>query len=280
MGDRVTVVDAARELLEGARNADGGYGPRPEAPSEPEPTALAAIALDDADARVWLAGHQRDDGSFGLVDGFVRDEAATGLAALALGPGDALERALDHLEVLEAERVPFNPAIPQDGDIAGWPWTDDTFGWVEPTSRAMLALKRFRPGSPRIAQGVTLLRDRRSVGGGWNYGNRLVLGEELAPFAHTSAMALLALRGLDAELEAEGTARLRSLWRDERAGSISLALALGVFRLAGDAEESAEIETALTVAASEGLLEDAVTAAWIAIAKGDGLDVVTGETSR
>jgi hypothetical protein len=279
MGDRVTVLDAARELLERARDPDGGYGPRPSAPSEPEPTALAAIALDDADARAWLAGHQRDDGSFGLVDGFVRDEAATGLVALALEPGDALERALDHLEVLEAERVPFNPAIPQDGDITGWPWTDDTFGWVEPTSRAMLALKRSRPGSPRIEQGMALLRDRRSVGGGWNYGNRLVLGEELPPFAHTTAMALLALRGLGAELEAEGTARLRSLWRHERAGAISLALALGVFRLAGDAEESAEVETALTVAASGGLLEDAVTAAWIAIATGDGLDVVAAETS-
>jgi hypothetical protein len=270
MGDRVTASDIALDLLQRARNPDGGSGPRPGAPSEPEPTALTAIALDDDDARAWLVADQRDDGSFGLVDGFVRDEAATALAALAL-EGDARERALDHLEALEAERVPFSAAIPQDGSIAGWPWTDDTFGWVEPTARAMLALKRFRPDSPRIEQGVALLRDRRSVGGGWNYGNRLVLGEELPPFAHTTAIALLALHGLDAELEAEGSARLRSLWREERTGPITLALTLAASSLAGDGAEADAIRAALDEATAEGLLDDVVAAAWIAIATGDGL---------
>jgi len=271
MGDRVTASDIARDLLGRARNPDGGSGPRPGAPSEPEPTALTAIALDDDAARAWLVSNQRDDGSFGLVDGFVRDESATALAVLALDDDDARERALDHLEALEAERVPFSPAIPQDGSITGWPWTDDTFGWVEPTSRAMLALKRFRPGSARIAQGVALLRDRRSVGGGWNYGNRLVLGEELTPFAHTTAIALLALHGLDAGLEAEGSSRLRSLWREERAGPITLALSLAAFSLAGDAAEADAIRAALDEATADGVLDDAVAAAWIVIATGDGL---------
>jgi hypothetical protein len=230
------------------------------------------MALDDADARAWLVEHQRDDGSFGLVDGFVRDEAATGLAALALDGGDALERALDHLEGLEAERVPFNPAIPQDGQIPGWPWTDDTFGWVEPTSRAMLALKRWRAGSARLDEGVALLRDRRSIGGGWNYGNREVLGEELPPFAHTTAIAVLALRGLDDELETEGAARLRSLWREERDGAISLALSLGAFTALRDDDEASAVETALVdVVRGSDLLGDTVAAAWIAIVTGDGL---------
>ncbi|HSL11009.1 MAG TPA: hypothetical protein VLA82_06805 [Actinomycetota bacterium] len=272
MGDKVTASGTAHDLLRRSRNVDGGYGPRPGAPSEPEPTALTAIALDDDAARAWLVSNQRNDGSFGLVDGFVRDEAATAIAALALAAGHVQERALDHLEALEAERVPFSEAIPQDGSITGWPWTDDTFGWVEPTSRATLALKRFRPGSPRIEQGVALLRDRRSVGGGWNYGNRLVLGEELPPFAHTTAIAVLALHGLDDDLEREGSERLRSLWREERDGPISLALSRAAFTAVGDDDEVRAVERALDdVVHGSDLLADTVTAAWIAIVTGDGL---------
>ena len=271
MGDRVTASGIARDLLERGRNPDGGYGPRPGAPSEPEPTALAAIALDDADARAWLGSHQRDDGSFGLVDGFVRDVAATGLVALALGEGEPREHALDHLEALEGERIGFSDTVPMDGEISAWPWTDDTFTWVEPTSRAILALKRFRPTSPRIAQGIAMLRDRRSIGGGWNYGNSVVLGEELPPFAHTTAIAVLALHGLDRELEAEGTSRLRALWRVERSGPISLALSLAAFSVAGDASEADAIGDALEDASSRGLLDDVVAAAWIVVAHGEGL---------
>ena len=277
MGDAMTVHEAAVRLLEAARNDDEGFGPRPGAPSEPEPTALAAVALDDARAREWLVAHQRDDGSFGLVDGFVRDEAATGLAAIALDEGEARERALDRLESLEGQRVVSDAAIPLDGDLAGWPWTLDTFGWVDPTARALLALRLLRPGSDRIADGIALLRDRSSVGGGWNYGNRVVLGEELPPFAHTTAIALLGLHGLDAELEAEATARLRELWRAERAGGISLALSLAVFRLGGDEDEAAAVDAALTdVVVGSGLLDDAVVAAWCAIVTRPGLERLSG----
>jgi hypothetical protein len=267
-----TVQDMARELLERARNGDGGFGPRPDAPSEPEPTALAAIALDVPEARGWLEAHQRDDGSFGIVDGFVRDEATTGLAALGLGDDESRERALDRLEALHGRRIEPNAAVPLNGDLTGWAWTDGAFGWVEPTSRAILALKILRPSSPRIAEGVALLRDRRSVGGGWNYGNRVVLGEELPPFAHTTAIALLALRGLDPELEAEGIARLRVLWRHERTGAISVALSHAAFLLAGDASEADASATALGEVASAGMLDDTVTAGWIVIVAGGGLE--------
>ena len=273
MGDTVTASNVARELLERARNPDGGFGPRPGAPSEPEPTALGAIALDAADARAWLVANQRDDGSFGIVDGFVRDEAATGLAILALDDGEPRERALDRLEILEGEHIAFDPSTPMDGDIPAWPWTDDTFTWVEPTSRAMLALKRYRPASPRIVQGIEMLRDRRSVGGGWNYGNRVVLGEDLPPFAHTTAIAVLAVRGIDPELEREGSERLRGLWRAERTGAISLALSRAVYALADDGDEVRAIDDALeeTSATTDLLLDDAVAAAWVAIATGPGL---------
>ncbi|MGH2539158.1 MAG: hypothetical protein ACRDGK_01405 [Actinomycetota bacterium] len=270
--DRSQIFEAAGRRLLAARNGDGGFGPGRGAPSEPEPTALAAIALDDDAARRWLIGRQRDDGSFGVVEGFARDEGATGLAAIAAGPGAVREHALDRLEELEAEPVPQSDAVPLDGSIRGWPWVGGTAGWVEPTARSLLALRLFRPGSPRIAEAVAYLRDRRCVGGGWNYGNRVVLDEVLPPFAQTTAAALLGLHGLDDALEREGAARLRGLWRRERAGCLSVAFSLAVFRIKGERDEAAGAAEALAdVVTRTDLLADPVSAAWAAIAAGPGV---------
>jgi len=270
--DRSQIFEAVGRRLLAARNDDGGFGPGPAAPSEPEPTALAAIALDDDGARRWLIGRQRDDGSFGVVQGFVRDEGSTCLAAIAAGPGAVRERALDRLEDLEAEPVTPSEAVPLDGSIRGWPWVGGTAGWVEPTARSLLALRLYRPGSPRIADAVAYLRDRRCVGGGWNYGNQVVLDEVLPPFAHTTAAALLGLHGVDAALEREGAARLRGLWRRERAGGLSVAFSLAVFRIRGEHDEAAAATEALAdVVARTDLLGDPVAAAWAAIASGPGV---------
>jgi len=272
MTDRSEIFEAAGRRLRAARNYDGGFGPGPAAPSEPEPTALAAIALGDDGARRWLMQRQRDDGSFGIVQGFVRDEGATGLAALAAGPGLTRERALDRLEELEGEPLESSAAVPLDGSIRGWPWVGGTAGWVEPTARSLLALRLFRPGSLRIGEAMAFLRDRRCVGGGWNYGNREVLGEDLPPFAHTTATALVGLHGLDDALEHQGAARLRDLWRRERAGGISVALSLAVFRIRGDRDEASGAADVLAdIVAHTDLLGDPVAAAWAAIATGPGV---------
>ena len=259
-------------LLRGARNADGGFGPRPGTPSEPEPTSLSAIALGDDDARAWLLDHQRADGSFGTVDGWVVDEAATGLASLALF-GAARERALDHLEDVRALPGDGGAATPHDVDVLGWPWTRSTFGWVEPTSRALLAFRTGRPTSSAIDDAVALLRDRECVGGGWNYGNRTVLGADLEPYAQVTAFGLIAAAGLDDELEARALAALERLWREERDGGLSVALSLSAFRLHSD-ERSAELarRTLADIVRRTGLLGDTVSIAWAAIATGDALE--------
>jgi hypothetical protein len=87
-----------------------------------------------------------------------------------------------------------------DPDLTGWPWTEGTFSWVEPTAYALLALKRLRPGLPgalaedRIEQGERMIIDRVCLDGGWNYGNSRVLGEDLWSYPDTTALALLALQ--------------------------------------------------------------------------------------
>ncbi len=135
-----------------------------------------------------------------------------------------------------------------------------------------MALRLLRPGAGAIDDGVALLRDREAVGGGWNYGNRTVLDEDLPPYVQTTAIALIALRGADAAIESRGLDVLAGLWRDESSGGLSVATTLAAFRLHGRGPEAAEAAEVLELLVSEtGLVGDAVALAWAAIATGDGL---------
>jgi hypothetical protein len=261
-----------REALLTARQPDGGFGPRVGLPSEPEPTALAAIALDDADARMWLEAHQRVDGRFVMELGAVENDSATPLAAIAL-EGSARERALDAVVRTRAARFPSTVAVPYDTAYRGWPWTLDTFGWTEPTARAVLALRLLRPdAAAAIDDGLGVLRNRECVGGGWNYGNRVVLGVDLPPYTQTTAMALLALQRSDEPARRRGLERLRHLWREERSGGISLAVAAAALRTLEDADV-APVEGALADAFGRSrFLGDVAALGWAAIATGEALE--------
>jgi hypothetical protein len=269
------VTDAAG-LLRRTRNRDGGFGARGGQPSEPEPTALAALALDDDDARAWLVERQGSDGSYSIRVGPYVNDSATALGALALGPGPERERALDHVEAGRARRVASTDAIPIDPTVVGWGWAGRTASWVEPTARALWALREHRPSSPAVADAVALLRDRECVGGGWNYGNRIVLDEELVPFAQTTAVALVALRDLDAQLEARGVETLRRLWRLESAGGLTLATAVAAFRVHGEGTEAAAASDLLRrLVVETELLGDVTALAWAALATSDRLRETT-----
>ncbi len=81
----------------------------------------------------------------------------------------------------------------------GWPWTPDTFHWVEPTSYALLALKPTdwawqKPHQQIIRQAVAYLLQKSCAGGGWNYGCTTVLGVNLEPIPMTTCVALLSLQ--------------------------------------------------------------------------------------
>jgi hypothetical protein len=43
--------------------------------------------------------------------------------------------------------------------------------------------------------GQKMMRQRRAVDGGWNYGNRIVLGEELPSYPETTGLALVGMLG-------------------------------------------------------------------------------------
>jgi Prenyltransferase and squalene oxidase repeat len=267
-----TMATDIRKLLIGIQDPDGGFGARPGQQSEAEPTALAALALDDDRARTWLVDRQREDGSLSFDAGRYVNDSATALAALALSPGPQRERALDHLESTRARHVDSSNAIPIDASAVGWAWASGTASWVEPTARALWALRLLRTDAPAVAEAVSLLRDRESSGGGWNYGNREVLGEELPPFAQTTAIALIGLRSTDPELEARGLSALRRLWRVEAAGGLSLATAVAAFRLHDDHSEANAARAVLEdLVETTRLGDDVVSLAWSALATGNEL---------
>ena len=164
-----------------------------------------------------------------------------------------------------------------DAELRAWAWTEGAFSWCEPTSMAMLSLRSVdqqllpsRSMRSRHVEGERLLLDRVCEGGGWNYGNSWVLGEDLWPYPDTTALALLALsdrredprvveslgaltRMLDDHesslslslgvicLEAYGIEampyrdRLDALWNEEGFDTTTRAMALSLFALREDA---------------------------------------------
>jgi hypothetical protein len=266
-------VSDAERLLDDRRNPDGGFGSIEGVASEVEATAIAALALGDDASLGWLERAQRRDGSFGVRAGSVRSDR-TGLAALALPRGSARERALDRLVVTEGIPGVSEGPVPHDTSVKGWPWTRGAFGWTEPTAWGLMALRIHRPTSiARIDDAVGMLADRECVGGGWNYGNRVVFEEELPAFVQTTALAVLALRGLDDEPADRGAGVLAAIWRDEASGLLSHATATAALRRlghpsAGDALATLGERTDLPIA-------DTVALAWAAIALGDRLEEIT-----
>jgi hypothetical protein len=256
-----------------ARSRAGeAFGPRPGSPAEAEPTALAAIALGDEAAIAWLEGHQHADGGFGLRSGVVNSDASTALAAIALAPGKARERAVDHVVASRARPMGPTPLAPHDPSTRGWGWTPDTFGWVDPTARALLCLRLLRPSAEsQIDDGFAVLADRECVGGGWNYGNREVLGVELRPYVHTTAIALLASQAAMPDQRSRGAAYLSTTWIAEP-GGLSLALTLAAFRLLGVGDPDAVEARLGGEFGSHAFLGDVVATAWAAIATGPGLE--------
>jgi hypothetical protein len=257
--DNTTAPDASItagwiDQLRQSQSDDGGFGAAPGQPSNSESTALTLIALrahpqhaSNADrARDWLVRRQRADGSWALIDGADDGSWVTPWAMLALqSEGDVkpevLQRGADWLAHREGRRLgfvarmlfrwlPAEERTSLDPELVGWPWHAGSFSWVEPTSVALLALKRMRNNladhypKDRVEQGERMLYDRQCENGGWNYGNRAVLGEELLPYPDVTAIALLALQDQPPQQTAKSRKSLEEMLAGEEASGLALAL--------------------------------------------------------
>lgn len=235
------------------RNGDGGWPARGGLPSNTESTALTLMAFAAAGedgrtevegATAWLRRHQASDGSWSFLPDVPLGRWPTGLAALALGAdgesGEAVRAAVRLIARQEARKLPwltklvyrFAPermSVELNPSLNGWPWVEGSFSWVEPTSYALIVLKRYgelagRGADARIEEGERMILDRACAGGGWNYGNSRVMGKDLDPYPDTTAVALLGLQGMKRVPEVErGLSVLRGLL-DRHASGVTLAL--------------------------------------------------------
>ncbi|HBY61422.1 MAG TPA: hypothetical protein DEH78_16495 [Solibacterales bacterium] len=229
-------LDHRLTFLEASQNSDGGWGYFPGKQSWLEPTVYALLALHQAEpdapacARAWklLASWQRPDGGWRPCATVDRSSWVTALAVLALAGrndfGQPLRRGVSWL--LQSEGVPLpwmtrllariQPLpIEMDHRLLGWPYFPGSTSWVEPTSLTMLALKKVRRQhasrmlNRRVETGEKLLLDRRCSDGGWNYGNRRVLGQDMESFPEMTALALIALQDRIGSVDVDGEPDVR-----------------------------------------------------------------------
>ena len=217
--------DPVRNTLISLQNADGGWGAAQGRSSNTEATSLALAALLSSGespssdralrAVLWLIARQNPDGGWRLNDVATAGSWTTALAVLALsGIPEHRQRAVAAARWLLAQEGSKPGILAQlilwatgksganrlNRDLVGWSWVPRSFSWVEPTSYALLAIKKMKSSlgetnvGERIEQGEALIYDRMCAGGGWNYGNSKVLDYALWPYPDITALALIALQ--------------------------------------------------------------------------------------
>jgi hypothetical protein len=212
------------------QNPDGGWGAAPGKSSNTETTSLAVAALQSVGERsapdrvlrgiIWLVQHQNPDGGLRLNDVTSTGSWATALAIIALSASPEHQSSVVNAARWLLRQEGSTPGIlaqiilfvtgksnvnDLNSDLVGWSWVPNSFSWVEPTSYAVLGLKKVKSllsdtnVDERIRQGEAMIYDRMCKGGGWNYGNSKVLDYALWPYPDITAIALIALQDRSGE---------------------------------------------------------------------------------
>lgn len=283
-------------LLEG-QNPDGGWGFRAGASSSVEATSWSLLALVGLRsvpavetccqrAMAWMNGGQLADGSWPAYP--VQREGCwvTSLAGLALLVHDAApERVAKGATWLCSSwpgeggwwwrlrhRLFAKPGVvKQDFSLRGWSWTPGTSSWVEPTSLALLLLRRLsedhRPALAleRVRLAEAMLYDRMCPGGGWNCGNPLVYGVPGEPAVSPTVWALLALNRQSNNNEFQQSLDWLESTCPRLRGPGSLALAHLCLTVCGRPSPQPEMEVLYR---TNQFLGNTVVLAWAAMALG------------
>lgn len=171
-----------------------------------EPTVLFALGLIAQsiekelalDLGKWLQSFQNPEGSVGHNP----DLAQEGLwltspfivLAHHLGLEESKKKAIEFQLSFKSMTFEKSEINELDTTITGWPWVKGTFGWVCPTSWALIALQLTGNGThERVAEGRKFLIDRCIPEAGWNTGNKKIFNSQLFPFFDTTSLAALAL---------------------------------------------------------------------------------------
>ena len=254
------MINEAMTLLLRTQNSDGGWGASAGKRSNTESTALAVAALGTVADKSWVAGvergirwllqQQNPDGSWPLNEVAKEGSWTSALAIIALSAypehREAARKAARWLVQQEGSKPGLLAQIilfvtgksnvnEINNDLIGWSWVPNSFSWVEPTSYALIALKKSRlllsetNVVERIRQGEAVIYDRMCKEGGWNYGNSKVLDYALWPYPDITAVALIALQ--DRAAETANQTSLASLRKTARETDSGLALSWGTICL-------------------------------------------------
>jgi hypothetical protein len=157
----------------------------------------AATAAGD-----WLLAQQSSTGSIGVTASRDAPCWPTALAILLWSRldrktfGDAIDRAVAWTLAERGLTHERRPHAGHDTKLVGWSWAAHTHSWLEPTAMFVLALKAVgQSDHPRTREAVRLLVDRQLPDGGCNYGNTIVLGQELLPHIEPTGVVMMALAG-------------------------------------------------------------------------------------
>jgi len=199
------LAESVRFLLD-VQQADGGwaYFSRGESAVEPTATAVAALAGHGGDPAAiqrglaFILGLQAENGSVRPQPSQAL-ESALGVHAMIVvaalhNDRKPAERMADHILAYKPETAPKSSKIADNPNLIGFTWLPGSYSWIEPTAYCLILLRRLgRADHPRVKEARRMVFDRRVPGGGWNYGNSIVLGKGLEPSEMPTALALLAL---------------------------------------------------------------------------------------
>ena len=238
-------------------------------------TASRGVSKRTADAAAagadWLAERQQRDGSVGVTQRQHRPAWTTApavLAWLAVDPtayAAHIVRALWWAVSQKPWTAPKTRTFGHDTSLEGWSWAADTHSWLDPSAYFVRALHVAGwADHPRAVEGVRLLVDRLLPSGGANYGNTIVLGQELLQHVQSSGVVAWALHGTSGETALSPTIRYLQEALAEPTGLASLGwAALGLASHGAADERLAErvIAAADRAAAAEGVYKPALYAA-------------------
>lgn len=205
------IIVKSLEILAARSLPGGGFGITADGTFRTDATAWTVLALLSANfdrnlcenCGTRLAKAQQKDGRIPLTANCPEACWPTSLAILAWHKLEMYEKekgqAINFLLTNTGEhwKRKEKSLIEIDPSLKGWPWIENTFSWVVPTSESMLALKACDFIShERVQQGGKMLLDRQLPSGGWNFGNVAVFGKEFRPAPETTGHALCALAGL------------------------------------------------------------------------------------
>jgi len=246
-------ITSVVDTIAGRSAPGGGFSEHTGTPFRADATAMAILALKTAgshlhlleSARSRLVSEQLADGRVCLAKDQLQAFWPTALALLAWNGSYAYRKHRDlaiHFLIGASGKhwkKKENSPLGHDPSIKGWSWIEDTFAWVEPTALVIMALRLSGYAEhARVSEAVHLLMDRQLPGGGWNYGNTIVYGQELYPQPESTGMALTALAG---KVEKREIARSLDYLKSQiRSSRTPLSLGWGLFGLGSWGDRPAE----------------------------------------